>query len=69
MRIYVEISKNHNYSIEYILNNRFDPEIELLIIYYNILFRTEQKEYEKMEKEQKKNENRISGGNSTWQTL
>lgn len=57
MRVYVEVSKNHNYSIGYVISHMFDPEIRLLIMYYNNLFILEQKEYEKMKKEQN-NENK-----------
>lgn len=56
MQVFVEVSKNHNYSLEYVMRNRFNPEIKLLILYYNHKFRLEQKEYEKMEEERKKQE-------------
>ncbi len=56
MQVFVEVSKNHHYSLEYVMRNRFNPEIKLLIMYYNNKFRTEQKEYEKLEAERKKME-------------
>ena len=60
MQVYVEVSKNHGYSISEVIRKKFTPEIQLLIRYYNHKFRVEQKEYEKMEKEMKKQQN--SGG-------
>ena len=56
MQVFVEVSKNHNYSLEYVMRNRFNPEIKLLILFYNNKFRLEQKEYEKIEKEKNKTE-------------
>ena len=35
MHIYVQVSSNHGYSLEYVLRHKFDPEIKLLIMYYN----------------------------------
>lgn len=57
MQVYVEVSKNHGYSIAEVIRGKFTPEINLLIRYYNHKFRVEQKEYEKMEKEMKKQQN------------
>lgn len=54
MHVYVQVSSNHGYSLEYVLRHKFDPEIKLLIMYYNYKTQLEQKEYEKMEKEQQK---------------
>jgi hypothetical protein len=56
MQVYVEVSKNHGYSLEYVMRNKFNPEIRLLVMYYNNQFRIEQKEYEKIEQERKKAE-------------
>lgn len=52
MRVYVEVSKNHNIPIGDVIRHKFDPEIKLLIMYYNHVFRLEQEEYEKMKEEQ-----------------
>ena len=52
MRVYVEVSKNHGYSIGEVIRGKFNPEIKLLIMYYNHVFRLEQREYEKMKEEQ-----------------
>ena len=52
MRVYVEVAKNHGYSIGEVIRGKFTPEIKLLIMYYNHVFRLEQEEYEKMKKEQ-----------------
>ena len=52
MRVYVEVSKNHGYSIGEVIRRKFDPEIKLLIMYYNHVFKTEQHEYEKTKEEQ-----------------
>ena len=54
MQVYVEVSKNHNYTITEVIRGKFTPEIQLLIRYYNYKFRMEEKEYKKMEKEMKK---------------
>lgn len=51
MQVYVEVSKNHGYSIGEVIRGKFDPEIRLLIMYYNHVFRLEQKEYEKMKEQ------------------
>lgn len=48
MRVYVEVSKNHGYTIGEVIRGKFNPEIKLLIMYYNHVFRQEQKEYEEM---------------------
>lgn len=52
MRVYVEVSKNHGYSIGEVIRGKHNPEIKLLIMYYNHVFRQEQHEYEKMKEEQ-----------------
>lgn len=52
MRVYVEVAKNHGYSIGEVIRGKFTPEIKLLIMYYNHVFRLEQGEYEKMKEEQ-----------------
>lgn len=59
MHIYVQVSSNHGYSLEYVLRNKFNPEIRLLIMYYNHKTLLEQKEYEKMEEERIKHENNL----------
>lgn len=51
MRVYVEVSKNHGIPIGDVIRHKFDPEIKLLIMYYNHIFRLEQEEYEKMKEE------------------
>lgn len=48
MRVYVEVSKNHRYTIGEVIRGKFNPEIRLLIMYYNYVFRQEQREYEEM---------------------
>lgn len=53
MRVYVEVSKNHGYSIGEVIRYKFDPEIRLLIQYYNNKFHQEYHEYKKIEAEQK----------------
>lgn len=68
MRVYIEISKNHGYSLDYIISNKFSPEIQLLIMYYNYVLRLEAKEYEELENKRKEEENMRNGGVSTWQT-
>ena len=60
MRVYVEVSKNHNYSIDYVIKHKFDPEIKILLMYYNNLFRLEAAEVEKMKKETEKNNTNIN---------
>lgn len=57
MRVYVEVSKNHNYKLEYVIRHKFDPEIKILLMYYNNLFRIEAAEMEKMKKDAEKNNN------------
>ena len=52
MRVYVEVSKNHGYSIGEVIRGKFTAEIKLLLMYYNNKFLLEQYEYEKMKKEQ-----------------
>jgi hypothetical protein len=66
MQVYVEVSKNHGYSIGEVIRGRFTPEIRLLIIHYNHMFRLEQHENEKMIREMKKQENN-RGGDTQWQ--
>jgi len=61
MRVYVEVSKNHGYTISEVIRGKFTPEIRLLIMYYNHMFHLEQQEYERMEKEMKKQEKKIGG--------
>lgn len=55
-QVYVEVSKNHGYTITEVIRGKFIPEIRILIMYYNNKFRLEEKEYKKMEKELKQNE-------------
>ena len=50
MQCYIEVSRNHGYTVTEVIRGKFTPEIKLLLMYYNNKFRTEQKEYEKMEK-------------------
>lgn len=66
MRVYVEVSKNHGYSIGEVIRRKFDPEIRLLIQFYNHQFHLEHNEYVKIENEQKQYEN---GGENEWQTI
>ena len=54
MQVYVEVSRNHGYTITEVIKGKFKPEIQLLIRYYNHKFRMEEKEYKKLEKEMKK---------------
>jgi hypothetical protein len=54
MRVYVEVAKNHGYTIGEVIRGKFTPEIKLLIMYYNHMFRLEQKEYEEMKEKQEK---------------
>ena len=65
MRCYVEVSKNHGYTIGEVIRNKFHPQIRLLIQYYNHVFHMEHNEYEKMKKEQKELD---KGGENEWQT-
>ena len=51
MQVYVEVSKNHNFTIEEVIRGKFTPQIRLLIMYYSNKFRMEQKEYEEMKEE------------------
>lgn len=60
MQLYVEVSKNHGYTITEVIRGKFTPEIRLLITYYNNKIRMEQKEYEKMEKEMKQHEREVN---------
>ena len=62
MRCYVEVSKNHGYDIGDVIRRKFDPEIQLLLRYYSYVFYTEYHEYEKIEEERKKNEEKTDGG-------
>lgn len=62
MRVYIEVSKNHNIPIDVVIREKFRPSIRLLITYYNYSLRLEQKEYEKMEKERKKQEKKMETG-------
>jgi len=57
MRVYVEVSKNHNIPFLEVVKGQFRPEIRILIMYYNYMFRLEQQEYERMEREMKKDMN------------
>lgn len=52
MRVYVEVSKNHNIPIMDVIMNKFSPDIRLLLMYYNYRFMLEHKEYERMMREQ-----------------
>ena len=54
MRCYVEVSKNHNYNIIEVIREQFRPDLQILLMYYNNQFREEYKEYQRMEKEMKK---------------
>ncbi len=58
MRCYIEVSRNHGYSIGEVIRGKFDPEIQLLIRYYNHQFHLEHHEYEKMKKEHEKTMNK-----------
>lgn len=63
LHVYVTVSKNHGYTIGEVIRRKFDPEIRLLIMYYNHQFLLEQKEIEKMneEQEQMREEVNMSG--------
>ena len=54
MRVYVEVSKNHNYTLDEVIRGKFTPTIRLLLMYYNHQFLLEQQEYERIEKENQK---------------
>ena len=54
MRVYVEVSKNHGYTVGEVIRRKFEPEIQLLIRYYSYQFYEEYHEYERIEKEQNK---------------
>lgn len=54
--MYVEVSKNHGYSLGEVIRNKFDPEVRLLIQFYNHQFHLEYHEYEKLEKQMEENE-------------
>lgn len=56
MRVYVEVSKNHGYSLEEVIRGKFDPEIRMLIQFYNHQFYLEYHEYNKIRKQQKMQE-------------
>lgn len=60
MQLYVEVSRNHGYTVTEVIRGKFTPEIRLLITYYNNKIRMEQKEYEKMEKEMKQHEREVN---------
>ncbi len=55
MRVYVEVSKNHGYTIGEVIRGKFTPEIKLLLMYYNNQFILEKREYEKMKEENEEN--------------
>lgn len=59
LQVYVEVSKNHGYSIGYVMKHKFDPEIKLLIMYYNNLFREQENEYKRFMEEQEKQKEKI----------
>ena len=54
MRVYMTVSEKHNIPVSEVIRGKFDPEIQLYILYYNHLFRTEQEEYEGMIEEQER---------------
>ena len=54
MRVYVEVSKNHNIPIGEVIRRKFDPEVKILIMYYNHIFRLEHQEMEKIKEENEK---------------
>lgn len=60
MKCYVEVSKNHGYSLEEVIRRKFDPEIRLLIMFYNNQFLLEYHEYKKIEEENEKQKNKIN---------
>jgi len=55
--VYVEVSKNHSIPIGEVIRKKFHPEIKALIMYYNYKIMNEQKEYEKIKKENEKLKN------------
>ena len=48
------VSEKHNIPVSEVIRNKFDPEMQLYIRYYNNLFRLEQEEYEQMKEEQER---------------
>ena len=54
MQVYVELSANHGYTLDEVIRGKFTPVIRMLIMYYNNKFRREQKEIERIERENKK---------------
>ena len=48
-------------SLYEVIKRKFDPEIKLLIMYYNHQFRLEYNEYKKMEEEQEKELEEVKG--------
>ena len=65
--VYVEVSKNHGYALDYVIRNKFEPTIRLLIQFYNHKFRLQEREYEKLEEKQEEM-HRKGGEQTTWQT-
>lgn len=59
MQVYVEVSKNHNIPLAEVIKRKFDPEIRLLIMYYNHQFRLQQREYDDMKDKQEE----VNNGN------
>lgn len=59
LQVYVEVSKNHNIPLGEVIRRKFDPEIRLLIMYYNHTFNLQRKEYEEMKTEQEKTEREV----------
>ena len=57
-QVYIEVSKNHNIPLGDVIRRKFDPEVRILIMYYNHQLRLQEKEYEKIKKEQEKIKNR-----------
>lgn len=58
--MYVEVSKNHGIPIEDVIRYKFTPQIRVLIMYYNYRIREEQKEYERIERENEKIRNEMN---------
>lgn len=52
MQVYMTVSEKHNIPVCEVIRNKFDPEMQLYIRYYNQMLRDEQKQYEEMKKEQ-----------------
>ena len=52
-QVYIEVSKNHNIPVHVLIREKFRPENQVLLMYYNNQLRRKQKEYEKMEEEMK----------------